>query len=89
MAESFSFKFKPMSLNPERTECLFPIANIPVILFTLEFLAINNVKNVVIASSLENRVFSSIVNTVRETHKQWTSNFEVKIVKINNPRSLA
>jgi len=58
MAESFASKFKPMS--HEKPKCLFPIANIPLILFALEFLASNNVKEVIVVSSKETKTWKSI-----------------------------
>ena len=87
MAESFASKFKPMSLD--KPKCLFPLANIPIILFALEFLATNNVKTVFLVSSRETKVFSSIIKTIKETHKSLTTKFEIKLVKLDNPTSLA
>ena len=54
MAESFASKFKPMSTSLPK--CLFPLANIPMILYTLEFLAANNVKEVFLVSSWDKKV---------------------------------
>jgi translation initiation factor eIF-2B subunit epsilon len=41
MADSFEGKFKPMS--QERPKSLFPVVNVPLLLYTLELLASNNV----------------------------------------------
>ena len=54
MAESFASKFKPMSTSLPK--CLFPLANTPMILYTLEFLAANNVKEVFLVSSWDKKV---------------------------------
>ena len=87
MAESFASKFKPMS--HEKPKCLFPIANIPLILFALEFLASNNVKEVIVVSSKETKTWKSIQEIVKESHKPWTTGFTIKCVKLDNPQSLA
>ena len=75
-------------MSHERPKCLFPVASIPVILFALEFLAANNVKQVIIVSSKDTRVFNPIIQTVKESHP-FTKDFEVKAVKLDNPVSLA
>lgn len=50
-AESFNNVFKPMSCD--RPKCLFPLANIPLLLYSLEFLAINNVTEAILVSNKE------------------------------------
>lgn len=58
-AESFNNRFKPLSCD--RPKCLFPLANIPIVLYTLEFLAINNVTQVILVSTKEAKYFKPII----------------------------
>ncbi|KAJ4291549.1 translation initiation factor eIF-2B epsilon subunit, GEF [Collariella sp. IMI 366227] len=49
IADSFQDRFKPFTLEtPRRTQCLLPLVNVPVIEYTLEFLASNGVQDVFI-----------------------------------------
>lgn len=66
MAESFASKFKPMSTS--KPKCLFPVANTPMILYTLEFLALNNVKEVFLVSSWDAKVIKDQIDYIREYH---------------------
>ena len=75
-------------MSHEKPKCLFPVANIPVILYALEFLAANNVNKVIIMSSKESKTFHSIIQTIRESHP-FEKHFDVKVVKLDNPQSLA
>ena len=87
MAESFSSKFKPLS--HEKPKSLFPVANIPLILFTLEFLAANNVNHVIIVSSKETKMWLPIRKIIEESHKPYKKTFKVEEVCLDNPSSLA
>ena len=51
IAESFQSRFKPMS--HEHPKALFPLANVPVIHYAIQFLVLNNITNIVIATPLE------------------------------------
>ena len=75
-------------MSIEKPKCLFPVANIPVILFALEFLAANKVNEVIIMSSKESRVFNSVLQTIKESHP-FPKDFNVKAIKLDNPTSLA
>ena len=48
MAESFESKFAP--LCQKSPKALFPLANVPLILYQLELLAQNNVQKVIVVS---------------------------------------
>ena len=63
MAESFATKFKPMSFSLPK--CMFPIANTPMILYTLEFLAMNDVKEVFLVSSWDTKMIRDRIDYVR------------------------
>ena len=47
VAESFQMKFKPVS--HERLKCMFPVANVPIIHYVIEFLLTNKVTEIFIA----------------------------------------
>jgi translation initiation factor eIF-2B subunit epsilon len=49
IAESFQKKFRPLS--HERMKCLFPLANVPLIHYVIEFLLMNKVTEIFIAVS--------------------------------------
>lgn len=65
-AESFNNVFKPMSCD--RPKCLFPLANIPLLLYSLEFLAINNVTETILVSTKDSRVFKPVLETIKAAH---------------------
>ena len=86
MAESFSSKFKPMS--HQKPKCLFPVANIPVLLYTVEFLASNGVNEVIIASATDKTVFEPLIRTVRES-RALKDDLTVRPIPLHNPTSMA
>jgi translation initiation factor eIF-2B subunit epsilon len=63
MAESFGSKFKPMSNSLPK--CMFPLANTPMILYTLEFLAMNEVREVFLVSSWDSKMIKDKIDYVR------------------------
>ena len=65
-AESFNYRFRPMSV--ERPKCLFPLANIPLLLYSLEFLALNHVKQVILVSTKDSKVFKPVMETFKAAH---------------------
>jgi translation initiation factor eIF-2B subunit epsilon len=88
LAEIFASKFKPMSHKVPK--CLFPVANIPLILYTLEFLALNNVKEVYVVSSHDNKVLRDKIDTIKESHMIGKSNnFKITYVKLEQANSVA
>ena len=70
-AESFNNRFKPMSCD--RPKCLFPLANVPLLLYSLEFLARNNVTQVILVSTKDNRVFKPVIETIKSAHSNSQS----------------
>ena len=88
MAESFGSKFKPMSNSLPK--CLFPLANTPMILYTLEFLATNDVKEVFLVSSWDSKLLKERIDYIREYHKIGkTSNLKITYIKLESAQSLA
>jgi translation initiation factor eIF-2B subunit epsilon len=88
MAESFGSKFKPMSNSLPK--CLFPLANTPMILYTLEFLAMNDVKEVFLVSSWETKLLRDRIDYVREYHKIGKqSSLKITYIKLESAQSLA
>lgn len=65
-AESFTNRFKPISCD--RPKCLFPLANIPILLYSLEFLAVNNVSQVILVSTKDSRVFKPVTEIIKSAH---------------------
>lgn len=63
MAESFGSKFKPMSNSLPK--CMFPLANTPMILYALEFLAMNEVREVFLVSSWDSKMIKDKIDYVR------------------------
>jgi len=88
LAEIFDSKFKPMSHKVPK--CLFPVANIPLILYTLEFLALNNVKEVYVVSSHDNKVLKDKIDTIKDSHMIGKmNNFRITYVKLEQANSVA
>ena len=88
MAESFGSKFKPMSNSLPK--CLFPLANTPMILYTLEFLATNDVKEVFLVSSWDSKLLKERIDYIREYHKIGKqSNLKITYIKLESAQSLA
>jgi translation initiation factor eIF-2B subunit epsilon len=86
-AESFSNKFKPMSC--ERAKCLFPIANVPLLLYSLEFLANSNVTQVILVSTKDSRVFKPVIETIKAAHSSKTNRLQITPFKLVNANSVA
>ena len=86
-AESFNNKFKPMSCD--RPKCLFPLANIPLLLYSLEFLAINNVTEAIIVSTKESRVFKPVIETIKAAHSNKLNRLQITTFKLDKAKSVA
>jgi len=88
MAESFVPKLKPISNTLPK--CLFPVANTPIILYTLEFLAINDVKEVFLVSAWEPKLLRDSIDYVKEYHKIGKqSTLKITYIKLESAQSLA
>jgi len=66
IADSFQDRFKPFTL--EKPRCLLPLVNIPVIEYTLEFLASNGVQEVFIYCGAHSEAVESFILG----HKRWS-----------------
>ena len=87
IAESFTQNFKPLS--HDKAKCLFPIANIPLILFQIELLAKNGVTKIIIASARDPEILKAEVKQVKQYHMKGKSQLiEFKFVKLERPSSL-
>jgi translation initiation factor eIF-2B subunit epsilon len=88
MAESFGSKFKPMSNSLPK--CLFPLANTPMVIYTLEFLAMNDVKEIFFVSSWDSKMLRDQIDYIREYHKIGKqSNLKITYIKLESAQSLA
>jgi NDP-sugar pyrophosphorylase family protein len=56
-------------MSHDKAKCLFPLANIPLILFQLELLAINGVTEVIIVSSRDSNVLKEQIDRIKNSHK--------------------
>lgn len=87
VAESFTTNFKPLSHT--RPKCLFPVANIPLLLFQIELLAQNNVTKIIIVSARDTEILKKSVNKIKSSHmKGRTSLIDFKFVKLARPSGL-
>jgi len=58
IAESFGSKFKPITY--ERSKTMLPLANIPLLQYAIEFLVMNHVTDLIIASGASGKPFKAI-----------------------------
>ena len=86
-AESFNNKFKPMSCD--RAKCLFPLANVPLLLYSLEFLAVNKVTQVILVSTKDSRVFKPVIETIKAAHSNKTNRLQITPFKLVSGDSVA
>ena len=75
-------------MSHHKPKCLFPVANIPVLLYTIEFLASNGVNEVIIASARDKSVFEPLIRTVRES-RALKDDLTVRPIPLHNPTSMA
>ena len=86
-AESFNNKFKPMSCD--RAKCLFPLANVPLLLYSLELLAVNNVNHVILVSTKDSRVFRPVIDTIKNAHSNKVNKLLITPFKLDSAKSVA
>ena len=86
-AESFNNVFKPMSCD--RPKCLFPLANVPLLLYSLEFLAINNVTEAILVSTKDSKVFKQVQETIKAAHSNKATRLQIKFFKLDKATSVA
>ena len=88
IAESFQSRFKPMS--HERPKALFPVANVPVILYAIQFLALNKVNYIIIATPHISEELREEVGKLREgLFAGRFKNIKIKYEKLKEPYCLA
>lgn len=72
IADSFSQKFRPVS--HELLKCLFPIANVQILSFVIEFLILNNVTEIYVATNFHKNKIDRLIKE---------SNFKKQGVKVS------
>ncbi|PNY25199.1 translation initiation factor eIF-2B subunit epsilon, partial [Tolypocladium capitatum] len=87
LADSFQDRFKPFTV--ERPRCLLPLANTPLIEYTLEFLAMNGVNEVYIYGGAHTDQVEDYTNRSRWSTSSPSSPFSVlQIVRVADARSV-
>ena len=78
IADNFENKFKPLC-NKSNPSCLFPIANVPNLCYIIEFLIMNNIKKIVIATSEHREKLDQFVKA--QKYKEKGVKVDVKGIK--------
>lgn len=76
-------------MSCDRPKCLFPVANIPLLLYSLEFLAINNVTQTILVSTKSDRVFKPVIETIKASHSNKLSRLQITPFKLDKANSVA
>ncbi|KAK3690014.1 nucleotide-diphospho-sugar transferase [Podospora appendiculata] len=87
LADSFQDRFRPFSL--EKPRCLLPLANVPLIEYTLEFLASNGVQDVFIYCGAHSEVIEDYIhNSMRWNPAHGISPFaSVEFIRVSDATS--
>ncbi|KKA26162.1 hypothetical protein TD95_003596 [Thielaviopsis punctulata] len=86
LADSFQSRYKPLTLD--RPRCLLPLANTPLIEYTLEFLALNGVQEVYIYCGNHVEQVEKYINESRWAPNSLRSPFTtISFVRITDARS--
>ncbi|KAG4269426.1 translation initiation factor eIF-2B subunit epsilon [Fusarium proliferatum] len=86
LADSFQDRFKPFTT--EKPRCLLPLANTPLIEYTLEFLAMNGVNEVYIYCGAHTDQVEDYISRSRWSAAARTSPFSVlQFVRVSDARS--
>ncbi|KAI9147827.1 putative translation initiation factor eIF-2B subunit epsilon [Paramyrothecium foliicola] len=87
LADSFQDRFRPFSL--EKPRCLLPLANTPLIEYTLEFLAMNGVQEVYFYCGAHTDQVEDYINRSRWSTASRSSPFSVlQFVRVSDARSV-
>lgn len=87
IADSFQTRFRPFSL--EKPRCLLPIANTPLIEYTLEFLAMNGVQQVFIyAGNHQAQVEKYIGNSRWCSSSKFCPFSSLEFIRVSDARSV-
>lgn len=73
-----------------KAKCLFPLAGVPLIIYALELLVINNVSEVIIVTSRDIKMLKQHVDKFKETHMVGKNcKLKIKYTKLEKSVSLA
>ncbi|KAK7750120.1 translation initiation factor eIF-2B epsilon subunit, GEF [Diatrype stigma] len=87
IADSFQTRFRPFSL--EKPRCLLPLANTPLIEYTLQYLALNGVQEVFIYCGEHHKQIEDYIQTSRWSKNQGSCPFSVlEFVRVADARSV-
>ncbi|KAF7522894.1 hypothetical protein G7054_g11973 [Neopestalotiopsis clavispora] len=87
IADTFQQRFQPFS--QEKPRCLLPLANTPIIEYTLEFLAMNGVQEVFIYAGAHQEQIENYIRQSRWTPLSRACPFNlVDFVKVSDARSI-
>ncbi|EFQ36226.1 eIF4-gamma/eIF5/eIF2-epsilon [Colletotrichum graminicola] len=87
IADSFQDRFAPFSV--EKPRCLLPLANTPLIEYTLEFLAMNGVQEVYIYCSSHSEQIENYINTSRWSPMSIRTPFtSLQFIRVSDARSI-
>ncbi|KAI0123715.1 eIF4-gamma/eIF5/eIF2-epsilon [Xylariales sp. AK1849] len=87
IADSFQSRFRPFSL--EKPRCLLPLANTPLIEYTLEFLAMNGVQEVFIYAGAHTEQIESYIRQSRWTPISRSCPFSsLEFIRVADARSI-
>ncbi|KAH6653265.1 nucleotide-diphospho-sugar transferase [Truncatella angustata] len=87
IADTFQTRFLPFSL--EKPRCLLPLANTPIIEYTLEFLAMNGVQEVFIYAGAHQEQIESYIRRSRWTTLSRACPFShLEFVRVSDARSI-
>ncbi|KAJ1325815.1 translation initiation factor eIF-2B subunit epsilon [Microdochium nivale] len=87
IADSFQDRFKPFTL--EKPRCLLPLANVPLIEYTLEYLAMNGVQDVFIYCGAHHEQIERYVHDSRwSTASRATPFAALEFIRVADARSI-
>ncbi|KAF3806010.1 putative translation initiation factor eIF-2B subunit epsilon [Colletotrichum gloeosporioides] len=87
IADSFQDRFAPFSV--EKPRCLLPLANTPLIEYTLEFLAMNGVQEVYIYCGSHSEQIENYINTSRWSPLSIRTPFtSLQFIRVSDARSV-
>ncbi|ROT35752.1 eIF4-gamma/eIF5/eIF2-epsilon [Sodiomyces alkalinus F11] len=87
IADSFQDRFQPLTIDKPR--CLLPLANTPLIEYTLEFLAMNGVQEVHIYPGAHGEQVEDYINRSRWATESGRSPFSgISFIRVSDARSI-
>ncbi|CCF36691.1 eIF4-gamma/eIF5/eIF2-epsilon [Colletotrichum higginsianum] len=87
ITDSFQDRFAPFSV--EKPRCLLPLANTPLIEYTLEFLAMNGVQEVYIYCGSHSEQIENYINTSRWSPMSIRTPFtSLQFIRVSDARSI-